>query len=459
MFYSPYMAFRFQTIYFFVMKIKAVLCCVFALGVLSGAAAAQTADESRPTGTAYPAGTARVLTVDEAVRAALDSNLSLQRNAIDLGGKKRASDRSWNSLIPSVSASAVASHPTSLTGEIPSQQDIWTPGFQVAASVNLSVATMANISKARSEYEAGLLSYEQARQELELQVRKLFYQILLLDANRELAAQTLESARLRYKQSAALSAAGQAPKLDELSARVDLENQKPAVRSAQISYENALDSLKTALGIPHEETVVLEGSLESALGNTVRYDGQKGDTPETAALRKSIQALEAQKKAAQDSAYLPSLNLSWRTNPLYSSNSKTWNDSGSFSVSLGIALDNFLPWSPAKTQIDSLDDSIRSSRLKLSETLRNREDRIEQYRRTIEKTLETIEALKLNVELARTAYNLYTDAYRKGAADYQQLRSAGDSLSQAENKVLQEQYNLISAILDLEKEQAPSGAL
>jgi outer membrane protein TolC len=444
---------------FFIMKMRAVLCCVFALRVFSGAAAQQ----AYPAYPAYPAGTAgtaRVLTVDEAARIALESNLSLQRSAIDLGGKKRLSNRSWNSLIPSVNASAVASRPTSLTGEIPSQQDAWTPGFQVSASLNLSIATTANISKARAEYEAGILSYEQAKQELELEVRKLFYQILLLDANRKLAAQTLESAQLRYSQSAALAAAGQAPRLDELSARVDLENQKPAVRNAQMTYENALDSFKAALGIAREETVVLDGSLESATGNAASYgDQRKGETPETASLRKSIQALEAQKRAAWESAYLPSLNLSWRTNPLYTAGTKTWNDNGSFSVSLGIALDNFLPWSPAKTQIDALDDSIRSSRIRLSETRRNRDDRIEQYRRTIEKTLETIDALKLNVELARSAYSQYVDAYRRGAADYQQLRSAGDSLSQAENRVLQEQYNLVSAILDLEKELAPSGAL
>jgi outer membrane protein TolC len=431
------------------MKMKTLMRCMFALLAVSGVYA-QTAN------TAYPA---RVLTVDDAARIALENNLSLQRNAIELGGKKRAKERSWNSLIPSVNASAVASHPTSLTGEIPSQQDEWAPGFQVAASVNLSIATLANINKSRAEYEAGLVSYEQAKQELELQVRKLFYQILLLDANRNLAAQTLESAQLRYNQSAALAAAGLAPRLDELSARVDVENQKPAVRSAQISYENALDSFKAALGIPREEAIVLSGSLENAAGKAAGYGDRKGDTAETAALRKSIQALEAQKKAAWDSAYLPSLNLSWRTNPLYSGKGKTWNDNGAFSVSLGIALDNFLPWSQAKTQIEALDDSIQSSRIRLSETQRNREDRIGQFRRTIEKTEETIEALKLNVELARSAYSQYVDAYRAGAADYQQLRNAGDSLSQAENKVLQEQYNLVSAMLDLEKELAPSGAL
>jgi outer membrane protein TolC len=52
------------------------------------------------------------------------------------------------------------------------------------------------------------------------------------------------------------------------------------------------------------------------------------------------------------------------------------------------------------------------------------------------------------------------DAYKRGAADYQRLRNAGDSIAQAKNQLLQEQYNLISTLLDLEKElNIPFGTL
>jgi hypothetical protein len=47
---------------------------------------------------------------------------------------------------------------------------------------------------------------------------------------------------------------------------------------------------------------------------------------------------------------------------------------------------------------------------------------------------------------------MYDEAYRKGAADLQSLYAARDSVSLAHNKLLSEQYNLISAILELEKE-------
>jgi outer membrane protein TolC len=392
----------------------------------------------------------RTLTVDEAVRIALEKNLGLERSALEIAGKKRTSDRSWNSLLPSVSASAGVSHPSSITGPVSPEQNIWTPELSLSASVSLSTAVIENIKKAKADYEAGLLSYELARQELELQVRKLFYQILLLQANIELAVQSLESAQARYEESSALAKVGQASRLDELSARVDLENQRPKVRSAETLYANALDSFKAVLGIEQESGLLLPGSLEYS-GGVAIGEGSRGESLEAAALRQGIKALEAQRKAAWHGAHIPSLRLSWNSNPLY--RSESWNDSGgSFSISLGISLDSFLPWSAAKTQLDTLDDNIQSSRLQLAESLRNRDDRIRQYERTINQTTETIEALRLNVELAESTYAMYGEAYRQGAADYQSLRNAGDSLSQAKNQVQQEYYNLIAAVLDLEKE-------
>jgi outer membrane protein TolC len=284
---------------------------------------------------------------------------------------------------------------------------------------------------------------------LELQVRKLFYQILLLEANIELAAQSLESAQARYEESGALARVGQASRLDELSARVDLENQRPQVRSAETLYANALDSFKAVLGIEQETGLLLQGSLEYA-DSVVTGDDNRGSSLELAVLQQNIKALETQRKAAWHEAYIPSLRLSWNANPLY--HNESWNDSGSFSISLGINIDNFLPRSAARTQLEALDDSIQSSQLQLAERLRNQEDRIRQYERTINQTTETIEALTLNVELAESTYAMHEEAYRQGAADYQSLRNAGDSLLQAKYQVQQEYYNLIAAVLDLEKE-------
>jgi outer membrane protein TolC len=398
----------------------------------------------------HPQPAALSLTVDGAVKIALDRNLSLQRSTLETTEKKRNRDRSWNQVLPSLAVSAGISHPSSLTGSIPPEENFWTPSLSLSASLSVSTAVIEQIKKARVDYEAGVLSYEQAKQELEVQVRKLFYQILLLQANRELAAQSLESAQARYEQSATLAAVGQASRLDELSARVDLENQRPTLGNATVVYANALDSLKALLGIDKETPVSLQGTLEYREGRG-SAEGKPGASLAIAVVQQTIRALEAQRKAAWHEAYIPVLRFSWNANPQY--RNAFWNDSsGAFSISLGLSIDNLLPWSAAKTQIDALDDTILSTHLQLTESLRNQEDRIRQYQRSLEQTKASVEALKLNVELAEHTYARYEEAYRKGAADYQSLRNAGDSLLQAKNKVQQEQYNLIVTVLELEKE-------
>ena len=411
----------------------------------------------------------QALTVNSAVQIALDNNLSLRRMALNTATLNRAAGRAWNSLLPTVSAGAMVSRPTSITGEIfpmqamgpdgrPVDRNVWTPGFSLSTQVTFSTAVIENIRRAQADYAAGLLSYEAARQELELNVRRLFYHILLLDANRELAAQNFASAQSRYEQSVALARAGQVPHLDEFSARVDMENMRPAVRHAEILYENALDSFKAILGLPSDAAIRLEGSLASTVNLSAAGALQPrgiraiGDCLETARLRKSIQSMEAQRSAIRNSAYVPSLRLAWNSTPLYNIQNSFWTDNGSFTISLGMNIDSLLPWSVPRTQMDALNDQIQSTHIQLTDTLRSRENRVNQNMRTIGRIMESLEATKLNVELAQTTYEMFGEAYRMGAVDYQRLRSARDGLEQAKNRLLQEQFNLVSATLDLERE-------
>jgi outer membrane protein TolC len=73
-------------------------------------------------------------------------------------------------------------------------------------------------------------------------------------------------------------------------------------------------------------------------------------------------------------------------------------------------------------------------------------------RRNIAQLEENIKTLRLNLTLAGETHRMYEEAYRQGAADLQSLYSARDNMLLAENRLLSEQYNLASALLELEKE-------
>jgi outer membrane protein TolC len=391
------------------------------------------------------------LDIDTAVSLALNNNLTLERARIETAGAKRKAGRSWNSLIPSLGANAFTGRPTSIINSVNSNGNEWTPGFSLSANMMLSPAIFMDIRQAKEEYELGNINYETARQELEFQVRRLYYQLLLLKENVSLANQNAASAQSRYDQTLVLRRTGQASNLDELSARLDLQTQKTNARNIETIYANALDGLKTLLMIPEEEAIILNGSLDFSIG--AMPVSQNRESLSAVLLRKSIEVLETQRRAARTRAYAPVLNFSWEASPLYSNND--WMDpDGRFSITLSLMLDNFFPWSPAKEQIDSLRDSIAVQKSLLRETLMNSRNAVRQLERNIAQSAETLKTLALNVTLAEETREMYEEAYRQGTSDFQSLRSARDSLSFAQNSVLEEQYNLAAAILELEKELA-----
>jgi outer membrane protein TolC len=318
-------------------------------------------------------GAETVLTVDAAAALALKQNLSLERMRIETEGKKREAGNAWNSLVPSLSAGASYGRGTSLTGDPAPGREEWTPGVSVSAAISLSPAIVTEIQRTKASYEAGLLSYEAAKQELELQVRKSFYQILLLQGNVELADRNIASAQARYEEAAARARAGQAARLDERSAKVELENLKPTERNAETLLRNALENFAQILGIDADETIRLDGSLESAAPVVSVLDDISGtmnkqDSFSTTSLRKSLSALEAQRKTLWNQAYIPSLRLSWTGNPAYAN--EAWTDSaGSFTVGLSIQLENFFSASKSINPLAALDDTHALYRIKLTEAL------------------------------------------------------------------------------------------
>ncbi|MDR1179220.1 MAG: TolC family protein [Spirochaetales bacterium] len=387
--------------------------------------------------------------MESAVTRALENNFSLERSRMEVRGAKRKADRSWNTLIPSLAVGASMSRPTSVTGTQPSAADTWTPGLNFSASLPLVPAIITNIAQAKKDYEAGLVNYEAACQNLEFQVRKLYFWLLLLQANVRLEEQNVISAQSRYEEALVLQQTGQTSNLDELSARLDLQTQKTNARSAQTLYVNALDSLKYLLLIPAEEIITLQGSLEEFAGSP--RAAYSGEPLRITALRTSIESLVIQRQAARSHAYAPTLTLAWNALPLYDNHK--WTDlDGQFSLGLSLKLDNFLPGSPAREQIDALSDTIALRQNMLQESILDSRNTIRQLERNIAQSFEIIETLGLNVTLAEENCKMYEEAYRNGTVDLQSVYSSRDSLSIAHNKLLSERYNLVSAILELEKE-------
>jgi outer membrane protein TolC len=340
----------------------------------------------------------------------------------------------------------------------------------VSTSLTLSPAVISGINQTKADYEAGKLSFEGAKQSLELQIRKIYYQILLLRSNKVIAAQNIKSAEERYDEAVRLAQYGQVPQLDTLQAQVDLENLKPLLRNAEMQYENALDSLSLCLGVSDRTRYEPLGNLEDALplkngtpqaenNDTLPPSLLANESLSTQSMEKSLESLVAQKKSLKFQTYSPSITFSWNANPSYT-NSKWADSTGSFTIALTFNLDGLLPGSSARTQIEAVEDSITVMQSQIEEARRTQSSNIRQYLRAISQSIESIKAYMLNIELAGQTYEQYREAYQKGTASLSDVRSASDSLDKAQNNMAGEYYTLIAVSLDLQKElNIPFGSL
>jgi outer membrane protein TolC len=109
------------------------------------------------------------------------------------------------------------------------------------------------------------------------------------------------------------------------------------------------------------------------------------------------------------------------------------------SLSLCLPVDPLLPGSRLREEMAKTDVEIEAAELTIESLVENLDDK-----------MEYISVLRLNVELARKAAGIAEEDYALGRTDLQTVEEAQLELEKAEAAVLEEEYNFVIALLDLE---------
>ena len=154
------------------------------------------------------------LTVDEAVKLALENNVSVKKSELSLNLKKRAKNSSWNAISPTLTLSG------SFNDDL--EKDTYSTGISGSASISLSPSIFSTIKTALLAYDAGELSYEETKRSVELNVRKSFYNILYQKDNLIAQERSLETAQQTYDSNLAKYNRGQLSELDLLNSQLNI---------------------------------------------------------------------------------------------------------------------------------------------------------------------------------------------------------------------------------------------
>ncbi|MCM1320804.1 MAG: TolC family protein [Bacteroides sp.] len=436
------------------------------------------------------------LTVDDAVRYALDNNKSLKSDAIDLEIKKRASRYGWNTLLPSAGISATAARTTTnstynsiysniitqsrlgaleTTGALSSQMYdsvVKAAGYEdteklhwavVAPSIsvgwNFNLAMIQSIRASHVQYEQGQITWEQAWRDMEVNVRKLFYGILLAQENLNIEREKLNNAQERYNQAIINYRNGLVPEMTVLSAQVTYENEKPTIMSAEQSLRETMDTFAFLIGYPFGTEIELDGSIETEY---VEVDADElverylEKNKDIISLKKNIELLKISINAKRFSTFTPSLAVNYSFSPtLYAAGEWADNlaDADTGSLSFTLVYSNLLDMLPFSANMQSLKDTkqqLEQAELGLEQLVQNMENKIHSLVGNLHKCEANIKAMEKTVELGKMAYDSTLKAYNNGTTELLDVRDSENSYNQARLGLLSEKNNYISALLELE---------
>jgi outer membrane protein TolC len=455
------------------------------LGILIGGSLFAQAEDS---GTTQQA--AMRLTPDEAVDRAIKNNLSLESARQSTVTKKRASDLWWNELIPSITVAGglvVDNHKSSAAGMAPVDLGSVIPGFPektlygvypysmdiprwhlmgtIQASLTISYAVFEYMNQLRLDYQGGLISYEKAKLQLERDVRKSFNNMILLQENINLLKESFDAAGRRVDMARANYRAGLVPELTFLQAQVAVENMRPTMDQVENGYRLSMAQFAMFLGLPYNtpfELVPVESS-DGTVAEFIPLDVKEliskaaNGKPDIQELRQTILMLQSARKM-QVHALTPALTFSWDTRNIFTrifeenswSDDRNWNKSGSFSILLGVRLHSLIPWSPDYQGIKKMEDQIRTANIGLAQLIQGTEIEIYNTVLALERTRLTAEAQTQTIDLAERAYALSMKAYNAGLQDNLQVQNAELELKQAKVSMLEQQFNYLNGLIDLE---------
>lgn len=409
-----------------------------------------------------------VLTLEECLRLGIENNLSLEssRNEIRKGEHTLSENRA--KLMPQINAVAGFNDnfnpPVSVTdGSAYGNPYNVTKTLQYNASAgiqlqmplyNQTVYTAVDI--ARTMNELNRLSYEKAREDLILQISKMYYlsqntaeQIALIKENISRLNELSNITQAFYDN-------GMAMEVDVKRVNINLENQRVQYDNAQSMLTQQLNLLKYVIDYPADKEIALT-PVDTENTTSVSLTGLDNNQYELQLLQ-SKQKLAEQQRKMIGQGYIPSLSLtgSWMYSA-YTDKAKNWFHSGPSNHwynSSGIGLTLRIPIFDGldkRAKMKKAKIEIENAKLSYENALKNMQTQYLNATNELMNSQRNFRKQKDNYLLAEDVYQVTTDRYREGIASMTEVLQDEMRMSEAQNNYINAHYNYQVANLSLLK--------
>lgn len=396
--------------------------------------------------------------MEDCLKIGIENNLSLQSKRKEIQKGRYGISENRARLLPQINGFANYNDnidpPVSVTdGSAYGNPYNVTHTLQYSANAGLQLqmplynqTLYTSISIARTMDEMNRLTYEKAREDLILQVCKMYYlgqvtaeQIALIKANITRLEELQNITQAFYDN-------GMAMEVDVKRVNINLENLKVQYDNAQAMLEQQLNLLKYIIDYPAEKQIALV-PVDTETITPVALTGLSESLYELQLLQSQRQLAEQQKKMI-GYGYIPSLNLTgnWMFSA-YTDKAYHWfhsGPSGHWYRSYGLGLSLRVPifdgldkrYKTRKAVID-----IENIKLAQENTRKNLQTQYLNATNDLMNNQRNFKKQKDNYLLAEDVYTVTMDRYREGITSMTEVLQDEMRMSEAQNNYVSAHYN------------------
>lgn len=399
-----------------------------------------------------------ILSLEECIEIGIENNLALQtkRNEIRKGQYALSENRArllpaingfagfTDNIKPPVSVTDGSSYgvPYNVTKTLPYSANA---GIQLQLPLyNQTLYTSMDVARIMDQLNR--LGYEKAREELMMEISKLYYLGQTTNEQLEILKNNIGRLEELKNITEAFYDNGMAMDIDVKRVRINLDNMKVQYDNAQAMLVQQMNLLKYMMDYPMEKNFALERVQAEKLSHT-ELTGLSENLYEIQMLESQKTLAEKQRKLIRN-GYIPSLSLSGNlSTSAFTDKARYWfqdNPSSKWYTSYGVGVSLRVPIFDGlekRNKVRKAEMDIENARLNLENTRKNLQTKYLNATNDLMNSERNFFKQKDNYLLAEDVYAVTIDRYKEGIASMTEVLQDEMRMSEAQNNYITAHYN------------------
>ena len=399
-----------------------------------------------------------ILSLEECIKIGIENNLALQtkRNEIRKGQYALSENRArllpvingfagfTDNIKPPVSVTDGSSYgvPYNVTKTLPYSANA---GIQLQLPLyNQTLYTSMDVARIMDQLNRQ--GYEKAREELMMEISKLYYLGQTTNEQLEILKKNIGRLEELKNITEAFYDNGMAMDIDVKRVRINLDNMKVQYDNAQAMLVQQMNLLKYMMDYPMEKNFAMERVQAEKLSHT-ELTGLSENLYEIQMLESQKTLAEKQRKLIRN-GYIPSLSLSGNlSTSAFTDKARYWfqdNPSSKWYTSYGVGVSLRVPIFDGlekRNKVRKAEMDIENARLNLENTRKNLQTKYLNATNDLMNSERNFFKQKDNYLLAEDVYAVTIDRYKEGIASMTEVLQDEMRMSEAQNNYITAHYN------------------